>query len=63
MFPEYDGGPNMTLKKTPAGETPAMMTITQKKKKSDLGWHHFFERLAADKALDTRQALPHNVQE
>ncbi|SDW08264.1 hypothetical protein [Celeribacter indicus] len=53
----------MTLKKTPAGETPAMMTITQKKKKSDLGWHHFFERLATEKTLDTRQALPQNVQE
>ncbi len=52
----------MTLIKTPAGETPAMMTNAQKKK-SDAGWHHFFERLAAEKTLDTRKALPQNVQE
>ncbi|WP_155846082.1 hypothetical protein [Celeribacter ethanolicus] len=53
----------MTLKKTPAGaQSSAMMTLTQKNK-SDLGWHHFFEHLVADKTLDTRQALPQNVQE
>nr|WP_319250528.1 hypothetical protein [uncultured Celeribacter sp.] len=52
----------MTLRKTSAGETSAMMTITQKKK-SDLGWHHFFEHLAAEKTTDTRQALPQDIQE
>ncbi|NHM20363.1 hypothetical protein [Tritonibacter mobilis] len=53
----------MTLKKTPAGaQSSAMMTLAQKKK-SDFGWHHFFERLAAEKTTDTRQALPQDIQE
>ncbi|MCA0045340.1 hypothetical protein LA304_17700 [Celeribacter sp. ASW11-22] len=54
----------MTRKNLAADAQSAVtMTITQKKNKSELGWHHFFERLAAEKSLETRQDLPRSVQE